>query len=1544
MVNRLDAINNSNESDDHRSNSLPPNQSLNRGRMNHSPYKQETQLDASQNGHLNSLQPPLNSPVQVSDDKAIADPFKELREKQQSQASLRRQLVTRVVPGVLVPVAAAGALGYLITSQQSSQESRQLLQRQAIGIGDATQRLIDEAEQIPSLIAANPAVVEESRSAIEFSRYQGYEQLSVEEAEQRFSQSRLLRPNQRLNDYLRQSAEIGGVAELFFTDKNGFNLAYSNPTSDFVQRDEEWWQRAQNGEQQILAPIFDESSNTIGFEVAKPIIDPASGQFLGAVKAVVPTEFFNKVLTFIENGGKLTSEQIQIIAFDNENRAIPVTTLTGEGVAQNQEILGGEVVRERAAAIANLLTNQPDGLEAAASNAQFPVTTVASESQAETGQSVLVSTLKDGGREYTFASIPGTNWVAVASANQSEIAAAGRNVATLFALAFVVVGAVSALVMMRSARHISRPLTQLASIADQAAVGNLDIYADVKGNTEVQTLASSFNALVNRVRASLAAQAAALEQSQFYTGLANAANRGDTQYVFDQVVQVAKKQLLADRVVVYRFDRISGGSVVAEAAEPGLPLALEVNISDACIPRQLLDEYRRGRVVPTSDVQSSTYSPEHKALLAGLGVKANLVVPIVAGNTLVGILVAHQCSRTRIWKPLEIDYLKQLADQTGLALSGIISSQEKEFEARLAQMLADVSNSLRQTLDYDEILQRSVDGVRKVLQANRVLLYRFNPGYDSGVIAAESVEQGWMSAIGQTIEDPLVPGAVERYKTGRVSVIDKVSKAELTDCHCAILERLQVKANIVAPLVIGGELIGLLCAHHCQSLRVWKESEINTMRQLATQVGSALNQAVLIQRQRIQGEFERRLNEITYRMRQSLDREQIFDVVLRGVREAIAVDRAVVYLFDENWKGSIKAESVSREFPAALGANIYDPCFAEDYVEKYKQGRVQTINNIETADIDACYRGQLEPFKVKANIVAPIVVAKKLLGLLVAHQCSAPRDWQEAEISFFRQIATQLGFTLEQAELFNRQQLQARFERQLNEITSRMRQTLDQEKIYDIGLKGVREAIALDRAIIYLFDEKWQGTVAAESVDKRFPAALGASINDPCFAENYVEKYKQGRVQTIENLNEAKIDLCYRGQLEPFDVKASIVAPILVAENLMGLFVGHQCSSPRQWKDVEITFFRQLAVQIGFAIEQSNLFQEREQARLEAEALSEERQQQKEALQKQLINLLGDVEDAAKGDLTVRAEVTADEIGIVADFFNSIVESLRQIVVQVKQAAGQVNVSLGENEGEIRNLAESALKQAEDTTRTLASVEKMTVSIQAVANSARQAALVAHQASDTATTGGAVMDLTVQNILGLRETVAETAKKVKRLGESSQQISKVVSLINQIALQTNLLAINAGIEAARAGEEGQGFAVVAEEVGELAARSANATQEIEKIVANIQLETSEVVSAMEQSTSQVVEGTRLVDDVKQSLNQIVEVSRQIDQLVHSISEATVSQVETSEIVSRLMKDIAQISEQTSTSSRTMSGSLNKTVKVAQELQASVETFKVGPDA
>jgi methyl-accepting chemotaxis protein PixJ len=543
------------------------------------------------------------------------------------------------------------------------------------------------------------------------------------------------------------------------------------------------------------------------------------------------------------------------------------------------------------------------------------------------------------------------------------------------------------------------------------------------------------------------------------------------------------------------------------------------------------------------------------------------------------------------------------------------------------------------------------------------------------------------------------------------------------------------------------------------------------------------------------------------------------------------------------------------------------------------------------------------------------------------------------------ELGENINLMAEQLQLLlKEQELDAERAKIITEITLRIRRNLKSEDIFKTAVREVRSCLRSDRVVIYSLDRStWEGIVVAESVATGYPKMMGVQIDDPCFRDRHIEMYKDGRVRAIANIyQEPSLQNanCYIKMLEKFSVKGTLIAPIIRDGQLMGLMITHQCDSPRFWQQAEIDFFKQVANQIGYALEQAKLLEEVEQARHKAEQGSEDERNQKEALQMQLLELLGEVEGAASGDLTVRADVTTGEIGTVADFFNSIVENLRLIVTQVKQAAYQVNTAIGSNQGAMRELAEDAIMQASEINRTLDAVDQMTYSIQYVAENAQQAAKVAQNASYTAKKSGKAMDMTVQNILKLRETVGETAKKVKRLGESTQQISRVVSLINQIAMQTNLLAINAGIEAARAGDEGQGFAVVAEEVGELAARSAAATKEIEQIVENIQRETSEVVQAMEVGTAQVVEGTRIVEDAKSSLSQILDVSRQIDSLVQSISTATTSQVETSQAVSQLMREIALVSERTSYSSRQVSDSLQQTAVISQELQETVETFKV----
>jgi len=516
------------------------------------------------------------------------------------------------------------------------------------------------------------------------------------------------------------------------------------------------------------------------------------------------------------------------------------------------------------------------------------------------------------------------------------------------------------------------------------------------------------------------------------------------------------------------------------------------------------------------------------------------------------------------------------------------------------------------------------------------------------------------------------------------------------------------------------------------------------------------------------------------------------------------------------------------------------------------------------------------------------------------------------------------------------QETQTRRSQILAEI-SRSRDIDELETPLSVYMEEIRQELNCDRVVVYrlITDSygKTSGSIIAEAGLPNLSRAMNAGLSDPCIPDTLIEAYKQGRVAATRDVFNAGFAPAHVDLMRKLQIKSNLVVPVIRAGELDSLLIAHACLQVRDWQEPEIKLMQSHAEDMGRALGGLATV---EQQRL----VTAQERQRSEAIQSELITLLTDVEGAVNGDLTVRAQISAGEIGIVADFFNAIVESLREVVTQVKLATLQVNTSVNTNNESIRSLAKDATLQAEQLDGALQSVEQMTNSIQQVASNAKQAADASNVAAETAETGNFAIEQSALSILQLRQTVAETAKKVKRLGEASQQISKVVVLIDQIALKTNMLAVNASIEAARAGEEGRGFAVVAEEVGALAAQSATATKEIARIVESIQQETSEVVESMEASTLQVVEGTNKVEDARKSLSQIVEVARKVNELFQGISIATTSQVQTSQSVKQVMENLSTQSQKSSETSREVALSLQETANVASKLQASVETFKV----
>jgi twitching motility protein PilJ len=335
-----------------------------------------------------------------------------------------------------------------------------------------------------------------------------------------------------------------------------------------------------------------------------------------------------------------------------------------------------------------------------------------------------------------------------------------------------------------------------------------------------------------------------------------------------------------------------------------------------------------------------------------------------------------------------------------------------------------------------------------------------------------------------------------------------------------------------------------------------------------------------------------------------------------------------------------------------------------------------------------------------------------------------------------------------------------------------------------------------------------------------------------------------------------------------------------------------------------------------------------------------ESEQENKRNQEAILRLLNEMGNLADGDLTVQASVTEDVTGAIADSINFTIEELRTLVRGINSATDQVAKATTDAQAISNRLYEASQRQNKEIQQASASVLQMAQSINEVSQTAAQSARVAQQSLAAAEKGGQAVHNQIAGMNEIRSQIQDTAKRIKRLGESSLEIGEIVELISDITEQTNVLALNAAIQAASAGEAGRGFTVVAEEVQRLAERSGEATKQIEAIVKTIQADTQDAVAAMEKSTVGVVEGTKLSDAAGQALDEIRKVSRELAELIGGISAQTQKQSASVSDVTRGMQGILKITEETTEGTKQTNVSIGQLSRLAAELRSSVAGFKV----
>jgi twitching motility protein PilJ len=326
--------------------------------------------------------------------------------------------------------------------------------------------------------------------------------------------------------------------------------------------------------------------------------------------------------------------------------------------------------------------------------------------------------------------------------------------------------------------------------------------------------------------------------------------------------------------------------------------------------------------------------------------------------------------------------------------------------------------------------------------------------------------------------------------------------------------------------------------------------------------------------------------------------------------------------------------------------------------------------------------------------------------------------------------------------------------------------------------------------------------------------------------------------------------------------------------------------------------------------------------------------------QEAILRLLNEMGNLADGDLTVHASVTEDVTGAIADSINFTVDELRGVVAGINSTTDQVNSATQEAQRISSRLFDASQRQSGEIQKASSLVLLMAQSINDVSAAAAQSARVAQTSLNAAEQGAVAVQNQISSMNEIRGQIQETSKRIKRLGESSQEIGHITELIGDITQQTNVLALNAAIQAASAGDAGRGFSVVAEEVQRLAERSGEATKQIEAIVKTIQADTQDAVVAMERSTQGVVEGTKLSDAAGHALSEIRTVSRDLADLISNISGQTQRQATNVSEVTRGMQDILRVSEDASRSTQLTTAQIDKLTALARALRESVAGFKV----
>jgi signal transduction histidine kinase len=452
----------------------------------------------------------------------------------------------------------------------------------------------------------------------------------------------------------------------------------------------------------------------------------------------------------------------------------------------------------------------------------------------------------------------------------------------------------------------------------------------------------------------------------------------------------------------------------------------------------------------------------------------------------------------------------------------------------------------------------------------------------------------------------------------------------------------------------------------------------------------------------------RLLNSINYQIHRTLDLQEVLNSACEMLGKTLKCDRVSVLVKDPEEDVFItKGEYCKPEYPSQLAFKIPETgnSHLQTLMEQESPLAVEQMQEFPGLSQQAL--ATIKTLKIQSMLAVATRYQGQINGIIGLHQCDRTRQWQQWEKELLAEVASSLSIAINQAQLYEETQRQAKSESLVRLITNQIRSSLDLETILQTTVEGVRQLLDTDRVVVYQFGENWNGSVVVEDVAEPWDSVLGDMGTDDCFSEKYAYLYQNGRVRAINNIRNAGLDDCHVRFLEQLQVKANLIVPIVMGQNLWGLLIAHECSQPRTWRSYEVNILTQLGEQIAIAINQAELFQQlqvtakqsQQQAQKLEKTLRELRSTQNQLIQNEKLSSLGEMVAGISHEINNANNFIHANIPYAQEYANILIQALESCA-EIPEAKNQVaeiheDIELEYLQDDFPNLLDSMKQGAE---------------------------------------------------------------------------------------------------------------------------------------------------------------------------------------------------------------------------------------------------------